>query len=162
MVVVTGPRIDPASVPAPPGVQVRGYVPELHRELAACDLAVVQGGLTTTMELVAARRPFLYVPLRGHFEQQRHVPHRLARHRAGRRMDYADLTPDRLAAAVAEEIDRPVDYLAVPPDGAQRAAALLERAGVAPGGPGGPGAPCGATSHTLRRPRTGSALCEDA
>ncbi len=125
MVVVTGPRIDPASVPAPPGVQVRGYVPELHRELAACDLAVVQGGLTTTMELVAARRPFLYVPLRGHFEQQRHVPHRLARHRAGRRMDYADLTPDRLAAAVAEEIDRPVDYLAVPPDGAQRAAALL-------------------------------------
>ena len=28
MVVVTGPRIDPASVPAPPGVEVRGYVPE--------------------------------------------------------------------------------------------------------------------------------------
>jgi pimeloyl-ACP methyl ester carboxylesterase/predicted glycosyltransferase len=125
IVVVTGPRIDPAAVPAPAGVQVRGYVPELHRELAACDLAVVQGGLTTAMELVAARRPFLYVPLRGHFEQQRHVPHRLARHRAGRRIDYADLTPDRLAAAISEEIDRPIDYLPVPTDGARRAAALL-------------------------------------
>jgi pimeloyl-ACP methyl ester carboxylesterase len=125
MVVVTGPRIDPTSVPAPPGVQVRGYVPDLHRELAACDLAVVQGGLTTTMELVAARRPFLYVPLAGHFEQQRHVPHRLARHRAGRRMDYADLTPDRLAAAIASEIDRPIDYLPVPTDGARRAAGFL-------------------------------------
>jgi pimeloyl-ACP methyl ester carboxylesterase/predicted glycosyltransferase len=125
MVVVTGPRIDPASIPAPAGVQVRGYVPQLHRELAACDLAVVQGGLTTKMELVAARRPFLYVPLAGHFEQQRHVPHRLARHRAGRRLDYPDLTPDRLAAAIAEEIDRPVDYLPVPTDGDRRAASLL-------------------------------------
>jgi pimeloyl-ACP methyl ester carboxylesterase len=125
MIVVTGPRIDPASVPAAPGVQVRGYVRDLHRELTACDLAVVQGGLTTTMELVAARRPFLYIPLSGHFEQQRHVPHRLARHRAGRRMDYEELTPDRLATAIAEEIDREVDYLAVPTDGARRAAGLL-------------------------------------
>ena len=32
------------------------------RHLAACDLAVVQGGLTTTMELAANRRPFLYFP----------------------------------------------------------------------------------------------------
>jgi UDP:flavonoid glycosyltransferase YjiC (YdhE family) len=125
MVAVAGPRIDPASISAPPGVQVRGYVPELCRELAACDLAVVQGGLTTTMDLVAACRPFVYIPLAGHFEQQRHVQHRLARHRAGRRMDYADLTPDRLAAVIAEEIDRHVDYLPVPTDGGHRAAALL-------------------------------------
>ena len=125
MVVVAGPRIDPASVPAPAGVEVRGYVSELYRELCACDLAVVHGGLTTTMELVAARRPFLYIPLADHFEQQRHVSHRLARHRAGRRMDYRELTPDRLATAIAEEIERPVDYLAVPTDGARRTARLL-------------------------------------
>ena len=54
-----------------------GYVHDLHRVLASCDLAVVQGGLTTTMELVAARRPFVYVPLRNHFEQNGHVAHRL-------------------------------------------------------------------------------------
>ena len=124
MVAVTGPRIDPASVPVPEGVELRGYVPDLHRHLA-CDLAVVQGGLTTTMELVAARRPFLYVPLAHHFEQQVHVPHRLAQYRAGRRLDYAAIDPEYLAEAILPEIDRPVDYRAVETDGAARAAALL-------------------------------------
>jgi hypothetical protein len=33
-----------------------GFVPGLHKRLAAADLAVVQGGLTTTTELTAARR----------------------------------------------------------------------------------------------------------
>ena len=56
----------------------------LDRHLAACDLAVVQGGLTTTMELTAAGRPFLYVPIRHHFEQNLHVPHRLDRNLADR------------------------------------------------------------------------------
>lgn len=125
MVAVTGPRIDPASVPVPDGVEVRGYVPDLHRHLAACDLAVVQGGLTTTMELVASGRPFLYFPLAHHFEQQIHVPQRLAQYGAGRRMDYADADPEQLAEAIAAEIGRPVRYRPVETDGAARAAALL-------------------------------------
>ena len=73
LVVVTGPRIDPASIGAGPGVEVHGFVPDLDRHLAASDVAIVQGGLTTTMELAAAGRPFVYVPLRNHFEQNRHV-----------------------------------------------------------------------------------------
>jgi UDP:flavonoid glycosyltransferase YjiC (YdhE family) len=125
MVVVAGPRIDPAAVGAPAGVEVHAYVPNLYRHLAACDLAVVQGGLTTTMELVAARRPFLYFPLENHFEQRRHVVRRLERHRAGRRMDFAAAMPDVLAAAIAEEVDRPLDYLPVETGGATRAARLL-------------------------------------
>jgi pimeloyl-ACP methyl ester carboxylesterase len=125
MIAVTGPRIDPASVPAPDGVEVRGYVPDLYRHLAVCDLAVVQGGLTTTMELVAARRPFVYVPLAHHFEQQVHVPQRLAQYRAGRRLDYPDTDPDQLAEVIAAEIDRRVDYAEVETDGASRAATLL-------------------------------------
>ncbi|MCW2635369.1 MAG: alpha/beta fold hydrolase [Blastococcus sp.] len=126
MVLVTGPRIEPAAVPVPPGVEVRGYLPDLDRHLAACDLAVVQGGLSTTMELTAAGRPFLYVPLTGHFEQQVHVPHRLGRYRAGRRLDYADAAdPERLAEAIATEIGRPTDYRPVETDGAARTARLL-------------------------------------
>jgi predicted glycosyltransferase len=126
MIVVTGPRIDPTSLPAPSGtLEVRAYVPDLHRHLAACDLAVVQGGLTTCMELTATGRPFIYVPLRHHFEQQFHVAHRLRRHGAGRRLDYDDLTPDSLAEAIATEIGREVSYRPVPSDGAARAAALL-------------------------------------
>jgi predicted glycosyltransferase len=125
MIVVAGPRIDPASLPAADGLDVRGYVHDLHRHLAACDLAVVQGGLTTTMELTASQRPFIYVPLRHHFEQNFHVRHRLNRYGAGRCLEYQDAQPDALAEAIAEEIGRPVSYLPVRPDGAARAAASL-------------------------------------
>jgi predicted glycosyltransferase len=125
MIAVAGPRIEPESLGAPAGVEVRGYVPELYKHLAACDLAVVQGGLTTTMELTAARRPFLYFPLANHFEQNRHVRHRLDRYGAGRCMDYATSDPDAIAEAIATEIDRPVEYGAVDPSGARRAAELI-------------------------------------
>ena len=111
--------------PLPEGLEVHAYVHDLWRHLAVCDLAVVQGGLTTTMELTANRRPFLYVPLRHHFEQQFHVRHRLERHRAGRMVDYDATGPDELAAAVAAEIGREVDYVPVPSDGADRVAARL-------------------------------------
>jgi pimeloyl-ACP methyl ester carboxylesterase/predicted glycosyltransferase len=125
MVVVTGPRIDPACLPSHDGLEVHGYVRDLYRHLAACDLGVVQGGLTTTMELTASQRPFIYVPLRHHFEQNFHVRHRLAQYGAGRYMDYEEAEPETLAAAIAAEITRPVSYRPVETDGAARAAACL-------------------------------------
>jgi pimeloyl-ACP methyl ester carboxylesterase len=125
MLVVAGPRVDPAGLPDHDGLEVRAFVPGLYRQLAACDLAVVQGGLTTCMELVACRRPFVYFPLRNHFEQRLHVTHRLDRYRAGRRMDYATSTPASIAEAIAAELDRPVDYRPVERDGAARAATLI-------------------------------------
>ncbi len=125
MVVVAGPRIDPASLPQHEGLEIHAYVHELYRHLAACDLAVVQGGLTTSMELTANRRPFLYFPLRHHFEQNFHVHHRLERYGAGRRMDFETDGPAEIAVAIAEEIGREVDYRQVESDGAARAAALI-------------------------------------
>jgi pimeloyl-ACP methyl ester carboxylesterase len=125
MIVVAGPRIDPASLPTAEGLEVRAYVHELYRHLAACDLAVVQGGLSTCMELAANRRPFLYFPLRHHFEQNFHVRHRLERYGAGRRMDFETATPEVIASAIAEEIGRPTQYRAVETDGAARAAARI-------------------------------------
>nr|WP_253942581.1 glycosyltransferase [Nocardioides sp. zg-1230] len=124
MVVVAGPRIDPDALDVPPGVEVHGFVPDLDLHHAACDVAVVQGGLSTTMELTAAGRPFIYVPLGHHFEQQVHVRHRLDRHRAGRALGYVDADPDRIADELAACLAQPVDYLAVPSDGAARAARL--------------------------------------
>jgi predicted glycosyltransferase len=124
--VVTGPRIDPDSLPRRRGVTYRGYLPDLHHHLAACDVAVVQGGLTTCMELAAAGRPFLYVPLRNHFEQNIHVRHRLERYGAGRCLDYELASdPSTLATAIAEELHRPVAGRPVETDGAVRAAAML-------------------------------------
>src|SRR5262249_50527484 len=125
MIVVAGPRIDPESLPRHDGLEVRAYVPDLYRHLAACDLAIVQGGLTTSMELTASGRPFLYFPLRHHFEQNFHVRHRLDRYGAGRAMDFEVATPEAIAEAIAEEIGRPVDYAPVERDGAARAAALI-------------------------------------
>jgi predicted glycosyltransferase len=125
MIVVAGPRIDPASLPHSEGLEIRPYVHNLYRHLAACDLAVVQGGLTTSMELTANRRPFLYFPLQHHFEQNFHVRHRLDRYRAGRCMDFETSTPESIAAAIAEEIAREVDYAPVETDGARNAAARI-------------------------------------
>ena len=125
-VVVAGPRIDPRSLPRRRGAVVRGYLPDLHRLLAAADLGVVQGGLTTCMELTASRTPFLYVPLRNHFEQNLHVRHRLQQYGAGRCLDYdraAD--PNALAAAIVAEVGREVYFRPVETHGAHRAATLL-------------------------------------
>jgi pimeloyl-ACP methyl ester carboxylesterase/predicted glycosyltransferase len=125
MIVVAGPRIDPETLPRHEGLEVRAYVHDLYRHLGVCDLAIVQGGLTTGMELTASRRPFLYFPLRHHFEQNFHVRHRLGRYGAGRCMDFEADGPSEIAAAIAEEIGREVDYRPVETDGAARAAALI-------------------------------------
>jgi len=122
MIVVAGPRIDPEALPFLDGLEVHPYVHNLYRHLTACDLAICQGGLATTMELTASRRPFIYFPLEHHFEQQFHVHYRLERYGAGRRMDYADSPPEMLAAAIADEIGREVDFRSVDTDGARRAA----------------------------------------
>ncbi len=122
MIVVAGPRIDPLSLPAHTGLEVVPYVHNLYRHLAACDLAIVQGGLTTAMELTAHKRPFLYFPLRHHFEQNFHVRHRLERYGAGRAMDFDASPPERIAEAIAGEIGREVDYRDVEFDGAAKAA----------------------------------------
>jgi UDP-N-acetylglucosamine:LPS N-acetylglucosamine transferase len=118
--------LDPAALgPLCDGGTVHEYVPGLHRHLAACDLAIIQGGLTTAMELTARGRPFMYFPLRRHFEQQIHVPYRLDRYRAGRRMDLADTGREELAAAIVEELARVPDYMPVETDGAERTAKLI-------------------------------------
>jgi UDP-N-acetylglucosamine:LPS N-acetylglucosamine transferase len=112
-------------LPSHDGLEVHGYVRDLYRHLAACDLGVTQGGLTTTMELTASQRPFIYLPLRHHFEQNFHVRHRLSQYGAGRFMDYAEAGPETLAAVIAAEMARPVSYRPVETDGAARAAACL-------------------------------------
>jgi pimeloyl-ACP methyl ester carboxylesterase/UDP:flavonoid glycosyltransferase YjiC (YdhE family) len=125
MIVVAGPRIDPAVLPVADGLERLGYVHRLYRRLAACDIAITHGGLSTTMELTAAGRPFLYFPLRSHFEQNHHVAHRLARHSAGRRMSYDADGPAEIADALVEELARDVRYRPVERNGAARAAQAI-------------------------------------
>jgi UDP:flavonoid glycosyltransferase YjiC (YdhE family) len=125
MVLVTGPRLDGAELPPTPRLEVRSFVPHLFRHHAAADLAIVQGGLTTTMELAAFRTPFLYFPLRNHFEQQFFVSRRLERFGAGVRMDYDRTTPEELATAMLDHLGKPVHCRDIPTDGTARAARLV-------------------------------------
>jgi pimeloyl-ACP methyl ester carboxylesterase/UDP:flavonoid glycosyltransferase YjiC (YdhE family) len=128
MLLVTGPRIDPRLLPDTEGMDKRGYVADLFEHLACADAAIVQGGLSTTMELVATGRPFIYFPLRRHWEQQHFVAHRLNYYRAGLRMDYATTTADDLTAAMRTALAQNgtgAGYRKVPRGGADRAAARI-------------------------------------
>jgi pimeloyl-ACP methyl ester carboxylesterase/predicted glycosyltransferase len=124
MTVVCGPRIDPSALAAPDGVEVVPYVHELPKRLSAAGVAVTQGGLTTSMELAAAKTPFLYAPLERHFEQQVHVRHRLERYNAGRAIDLAVATPESIAENIAAALGQPAPA-DVERDGAARAARLI-------------------------------------
>ena len=125
MILVAGPRLDPAELPRHPRLDVRAFVPDLFRHHAAADLAVVQGGLTTTMELTAFRTPFLYFPLRNHFEQTFHVARRLDRLGAGVRMDYDRTTTEDLAQAMLDHLGKPAHWAEVRTGGTERAAGML-------------------------------------
>lgn len=125
LVLVGGPRLTEMEPAWGPRVEVRDYVPDLFAHHAAADLAIVQGGLTTTMELAALRTPFLYFPLRHHFEQQLHVARRLDRLGAGIRLDFEHTSPEALGAAMLEHLGKPVHSAPVALDGTDRAARLI-------------------------------------
>jgi predicted glycosyltransferase len=129
MVLVCGPRIDPATLDVPQGPERHGMVPDLYKHLAVCDLAVVQGGGTTTLEVTALRRPFLFFPIEGQSEQEVTIANRLARQGAGVRMTQGLTTPSSLADAIVANVGREVTYAPIPAEGARRAARIiLERA----------------------------------
>ena len=114
MIVVAGPRIDPRPRSARRPASRFGRTSRTSiSHLVACDLAVVQGGLTTTMELVAGAPPVPVLPARESLRAAPPCRHRLERYGAGRRMDFATLRPDVIAAAIAAEIERPVDVVPV-------------------------------------------------
>jgi len=127
MVLVCGPRLSPEALDVPEEVEVRGYVPALYEHFAASDLAIVHGGGTSTLELTALRRPFLYFPIEGHFEQEVYGVARLTRLQAGIKMVYSKTTPNSLAKQVISNLDKEVNYASIPTDGAQKAVQLIKK-----------------------------------
>ncbi len=124
--VVAGPRLNPSSLPQHDGLEIRSYVHNLYEHLAVADLGIVQGGLSTTMELTLNRRPFLYFPLKNHCEQVYHVAHRLGRYRAGQQLQYATTSTESLAAAAADTLGTDTsNYRPFKPGAAARTAELI-------------------------------------
>ena len=127
MVLVAGPRIDPGVVAAPAGdrrARLRARPATTTSRPATSPSC--RAGSPPPWSWWPTGRPFLYVPLRNHFEQNFHVAHRLDRHHAGRRLDWSQTRPENIAAALAEEIARTPDYRPVGTDGAARAAERLD------------------------------------
>jgi predicted glycosyltransferase len=127
MVLICGPRISADSLKTPERIEVLEYVPSLHEHFAVCDLAIVQAGNTTTIELTALRKPFLYFPLEDHVEQQVMVSWRQTRLQAGIKMAYSHTTPEQLAEKVVENIGKEATWEPIPVDGAQKAARLINK-----------------------------------
>jgi len=123
-VFVTGPRLPVDSVSLPEGAEVKGFIPKLYEHFAACDLAIVQGGATSTFELTALRRPFIYFPLEGHCEQA-NVARILSHRGAGVEMSLSKTTPELLAEKIISTIGSSLSYPDLPANGAGKAARLL-------------------------------------
>lgn len=124
MVLICGPRIDPNLITVTEGIQIRGYVPHLYEHFAACDLAIVQGGGTTTTELAVLNKNFLYFPLEEHFEQKL-VSDRLERMGVGVKMKFSETNEATLSKIVIENMGNPVDNRKIKIDGAKIAAELI-------------------------------------
>lgn len=122
LVLVAGPRVAPDAFPTMDGLDVRPYVHNLFEHLACSDLALVQGGLSTCMELVATGKRFLSFPLERHFEQCIHVQHRLRNYCADCAVQFKGLTAAGLADKALQAMEEPVRYRGVESDGAERAA----------------------------------------
>lgn len=126
MVFVCGPRLLADSINIPKDMDIRQFVHDLYEHFAASDLAVVQGGGSTTLELTALKKPFIYFPLVGHTEQE-NISRRLQRYKAGIRMSYIDADPKMLAEALIKNINTDTNYKDIPLDGAKNAVKLLSK-----------------------------------
>ena len=92
--------------------------------LPRCDLAIVQGGGTTTAELTALNKNFLYFPLEEHFEQKL-VSDKLTRLGAGVKMDFLIQTKSPFRKAILENLGKTVDDRKITIDGAVKAAKYI-------------------------------------
>jgi UDP:flavonoid glycosyltransferase YjiC (YdhE family) len=130
MVLVAGPRLATGGLQLPSEVDVRAFVPDLYKHFAVCDLAIVQGGATSTLELTALGRPFICFPLEGHSEQAG-VARILRRRGAGVEMKQSNTSPALLADRIVGMLGADVTCPGIPTDGARRAAQhivqLMER-----------------------------------
>ena len=111
MVLALGPHVEKQSLNAPEGMRLLAYSPDLYRHMAVSDLVICSGGGTTTLELTALQKPFLYFPLIGHFEQESVVAKRCERQKAGVRMQFDKTTPEMLAQAVIDNIRKTCEVL---------------------------------------------------
>jgi len=126
MVLVCGPRIDPESLDLPAGVEAYGYVSNLVELFAACDLAIIQLGLSSAMELIALEKPFIYFPIPQHFEQYQ-LAKRFNRRNIGLELSVASATAEELVNMILINLSKEVSYPDTNFNGAKKAALAIKK-----------------------------------
>jgi hypothetical protein len=120
MILVCGPRLDPATITAPAGVEVRGYLPRLFEHLAACprwrDDHPRADGVAAAVHLLPPPRT-----LRAGGHGRRSDPATAG----GPRLRDADTTPAALAASAIRLLTSDPAWPPIRCDGARRAAELI-------------------------------------
>jgi predicted glycosyltransferase len=108
-----------------PGVTFVRSRPDLVSLVAAADAVVSMGGYNSVWEAVAARKRPIIVPRRGGSDEQPLRAERLSALGLAHALAPDALTPERLAEAIAAELEResPPALLAV--DGMDRAGVVL-------------------------------------
>src|SRR2546425_490248 len=143
---ILGSRVDFATlmavgVDAPPefdcelGAEARGlpirivpFVDDSTSYIAAADLVVCMAGYNTLSEVLYLKKKALVVPRKGPSAEQRMRAGLLAKKRLIDALDPGDLSPEKLAQRLVEDLERndyPVDGEALPMDGARQAADRL-------------------------------------
>jgi len=124
MVLVSGPRIKADFLDVPDEVEVQPFIPNLYEHFAACDLAIIQGGATSAIELTALKKPFIYFPLEKHFEQA-NVARILKERGTGTEMKFSKTSPEHLANNIIEQLNTNHENIEIPAEGAKKAVHLI-------------------------------------
>lgn len=112
VVLVSGPAVDRRFK----GVKNLGWVDNLHELILAADLLVSLAGRSTIDEAAAYGTPAVFIPIKGHFEQEDNA----------RRLGFAFEDIKRLDALIDEKIQEDRNPLAA--DGAEKAAKIIQQA----------------------------------
>ena len=109
-------------------VRIVPYVDDAPSYVAAADLVVCMAGYNTLSEVLFLNKKALVVPRSGPSAEQRTRAGLFAQRRLIDVLDPADLSPEKLAERLMEDVERndyPVDGDAIPMDGARQAANRL-------------------------------------
>jgi len=127
MISVCGELYGSKTPDIPKDIEMHSYIHNIYKHYAACDIAIVVGGGSTTIELTALRTPFIFFPLENQFDQQLYVAERIARHGAGIKMRYYETTPEILADAIIKNIGKEAAWPPINANGAEKAAILINQ-----------------------------------
>jgi UDP-N-acetylglucosamine--N-acetylmuramyl-(pentapeptide) pyrophosphoryl-undecaprenol N-acetylglucosamine transferase len=110
LVVVPGPSL---RLPESPDYRNLGFVENLHELIYAADLVISLAGRSTMDESIAYGTPGIFIPIKGHFEQEE----------GARRLGYSATDIDRLKQLIEEKLGRRGEKADT--SGAQRAAEII-------------------------------------